>query len=45
MAPEGAILKGYVFATMNVAQGGVHSKRSNLECTYGTSVLIRYAGC
>lgn len=21
MAPEGAILKGYVFATMNVAQG------------------------
>lgn len=27
MAPEGAILKGYVFATMNVAQGVAHSKR------------------
>jgi hypothetical protein len=27
MAPEGAILKGYVFATMKVAQGVAHSKR------------------
>lgn len=27
MAPEGAILKGYVFATMNAAQGVAHSKR------------------
>lgn len=42
MAPEGAILKGYV-ATMNIAKGE-HILRDQLRMYIYTSALIRYAG-